>query len=338
MKSIAAGTGSDELARKLAAPFRDLGRSRVEELLIGVVPYLILAILIAWLGLLTPASLSGEQLSLTIDQSLVLVLVAVGQTIVLLSGGIDLSVGGVISVTSAVAATHLTSEGRVIWVSLLLLALGWLPGAINGVLIVVFDLQPFIVTLGTWFICAGVAFYVLPIAGGEIDPTMASLTNGAVLGVDNAIWIFLGVGLVGIWFLRTRIGLEIRALGADGRAARLAGIRVNRALIATYAASSMFAVAGGIVLSAQSLSGDPTIGDKFILSSVAAAVIGGTSLLGGSATVVGTMAGALVLGYVARVTFAQALPSEWGLIFTGLLLALAVAIQGIVRALVRRRS
>ena len=333
---------SAETARAVALrPARRLvrlGISRREELLIGAVPYVILVVLVAWFGYLIPASLAGAQISLSINQSLVLMLVAVGQTFVLLSGGIDLSVGGIISVTNAVATVHMATKNDVILVSVILLALGWIPGAINGALIVYFRLQPFIVTLGTWFIWGGVAFYVLPTAGGTINQSLGTISTGSTLGVDNTLWVFAVIAVAGMWILRTRAGIEIRALGSDSTSARLAGLRTDRALISAYALSSLFAVAAGLALSAQSLSGDPTVGDKYLLLSVAAPVIGGTSLFGGSATAIGTLVGSLVLGYVARVTFAVGLPSEWGLIFSGILLALAVALQGLVRAFFGRRA
>src|SRR5205823_274539 len=128
--------------------------------------------------------------------------------------------------------------------------------------------------------------------GGAIDAALGSISIGHTLGIANPVLILVGVAVVGVWLLRTRIGLEIRAVGADPGAARLAGIRINRALIVTYAFSSFCAVLAGIVLSAQSLSGDPTVGDKYLLLSVAAPVIGGTSLFGGVATAAGTIVGA----------------------------------------------
>jgi ribose transport system permease protein len=317
---------------------RKLAAGRKQELVIGAVPYSILAVLVGLYGYLQPESLSGEQLVLTMNLALVLMLAGVGQTFVLLSGGIDLSVAGVMSVANTIAAVYMTTSERTVWISLLIIALGWIPGAINGLLIVVFDLQPFIVTLGTWFVWAGVAFYVLPTAGDAfVHERYASLTNGSLLGIDNTLWIVLAIALLGMWFLRTRVGLEIRAVGADLGSARLAGIRTNLAIVVAYSICSLCATLGGLVLASQSLSGDPSVGDKYLLSSVAAAVIGGTSLFGGSATVVGTLVGALVLGYIGRVTFALELPSEWALIFSGLLLMLAVALHGLVRAFVGRR-
>jgi ribose transport system permease protein len=318
-----------------------LGRlfaSRREEFIIGTVPYVILGILVALYGYLQPESLTHDQLILTMNLAMVLMFVSVGQTFVLLSGGIDLSVAGTMSVANTVAAVYISSADRTVWVTLIVIALGWVPGVANGVIIVYFNLQPFIVTLGTWFVLAGIALYILPTAGGSfVHERYAQLSGGSTFGVDHTIWLVLGVGVVGSWFLRTRLGLEIRALGADPTAARLAGVRTTLAILVTYGVSSLFATMAGLLLASQSLSGDPTIGDKYLLTCVAAAVVGGTSLFGGSATVIGTIVGALVLGYISRVTFALELAAEWSLIIAGSLLILAVAIQGLVRAFVRRQ-
>jgi ribose transport system permease protein len=320
---------------------RDIGKllaGRKQEVIIGGVPYAILAVLVGLYGYLQPDSLARDQLVLTMNLALVLMLAGVGQTFVLLSGGIDLSVAGVMSVANVVAAVHISTSGRTVWVTVLIVALGWVPGAINGLLIVYFNLQPFIVTLGTWFVWAGIAFYVLPTAGSSfVHERYAQLAGGRMLGVDNTLWIVVGVALFGMWFLRTRIGIEIRAVGADITSARLAGVRTDLAIVVAYSLCSLFATMAGLILASQSLSGDPSVGDKYLLSSIAAAVVGGTSLFGGSATVVGTIVGALVLGYISRVTFAFELAPEWALIFAGSLLIGAVALQGLVRAFVGRR-
>jgi ribose transport system permease protein len=295
-----------------------------------------LAVLVFWYGSLVPESLTGTELTASLNQALVLMFAAVGQTLVLLSGGIDLSVGGMIAVSNAICAAYMSTGGRSAWIAVALILLGWIPGALNGLLIVGLDLQPFIVTLGTWFIWDGIAFYILPTAGGSVAPGFASVTSGSTFGIDNTLIIVAALALFGMWFLRTRIGVETRAVGADPGAALLAGVRRGRAIVVVYSISSLCAVISGIMLSSQNLSGDPTVGDKYLLSTVAAAVIGGTSLFGGSATVVGTLAGALVLGYVGKVIFAVGLQSEWGLIFSGVLLAFAVAVQGLVRAVIGR--
>jgi ribose transport system permease protein len=309
-----------------------------EDFVLGLLPYIVLAVLVAWLGVLQPLSLTFDQFSQITNIELVLILLGVGETIVILTGGIDLSVGGVLSVTNAVAASHMATKESAIGVSLALVALGWIPGAINGLLIVYGELQPFIVTLATWFIWGGIAFLFLPVTGGTVDASLGWLSTGSVVAVQNPIWVLVLVVVFGIWFLRTRLGLEIRSVGSDRESAFQAGLKARRALISAYALSSWFAVLGGIVLSAQTLSGDPTVGDSYILPTVAAVVIGGTSLLGGSGTISGTAVGALVLAYVYSVTFALKLSSQWGVIASGLLLIFTVSLQLLVRLVFRQRG
>ena len=303
-----------------------------------MLPYVVLGVLVVWLGVLEPQSLTFDQFAQITNIELVLILLGVGQTIVILTGGIDLSIGGVLSVTNAIAASHMGTHEDVIVASLLLVAIGWVPGLVNGVLIAYGELQPFIVTLATWFIWGGIAFLFLPVTGGLVDPSLGWLSTGKVAGVDNPVVILALVALFGAWFLRTRLGLEIRSVGSDRESAFQSGLRERRALIAAYMLSSWWAVIAGIVLSAQTLSGDPTVGDSYILPAVAAVVIGGTSLFGGAGTIVGTAIGALVLAYVYSVTFAVGLSSQWGVIFSGLLLIFTVSLQLLVRVAFRRRG
>jgi ribose transport system permease protein len=309
-----------------------------EDFVLALLPYVVLAVLVAWLAVLQPKSLTFDQFAQITNIELVLILLGVGQTIVVLTGGIDLSVGGVLSVVNAIAASHMAAKADAIWVSIVLIALGWLPGVANGLLIVYGELQPFIVTLATWFIWGGIAFLFLPVTGGTVNASLGWLSTGTVTGVQNPIWALVIVVLFGGWFLRTRLGLEIRSVGSDRESAFQSGLRAKRAVVAAYGLSSWWTTLGGIVLSAQTLSGDPTVGDSYILPSVAAVVIGGTSLFGGSGTITGTAVGALVLAYVYSVTFALNLSSQWGVIASGLLLIFTVSLQLMVRIAFRRRG
>ena len=304
---------------------------RPDDAIVAVLPYVMLVVLIIVLAAIEPRSFTVAATNRIIDISVVLMLVAIGQTFALLSGGIDLSVGGVISLVSAIAATRMSSPTDARLVTVLLILFGWIPGLLNGLLIVRARLQPFIVTLATWFILDGVALVVLPTAGGTVNGALAWIGAGSLLGLDSSFWIMLGAGVITAWLLRTRIGLQIRAVGSDREAAHQSGIPVGATLIVTYCLSSEFAVLAGLVLSFQQLSGDPTSGDTYILGSVAAAVIGGTSLAGGRGSAIGTIIGTLILSYLLSVVFALGFPSEWSLICEGGLLILSLALQTFVR-------
>jgi ribose transport system permease protein len=304
---------------------------RRDETVVRIIPYVLLVVLVAMLGSLEPASLSVDATTRIVDISVVLILVAIGQTIVLFTGGIDLSVGGVISLVTAIGATKMASTADAWLVAFALVAFGWLPGLLNGLLVVYAKLQPFIVTLGTWFVLGGLALVVLPSAGGTVADSFGQIAGGSLLGLGNSVWITLVAGVGAWWLLQTRTGLEIRAVGSDREAALQSGVPVRRITIVTYCLSSWFAVLAGLVLTSSSLSGDPTGGDTYILMSVAAAVIGGTSLFGGRGTTTGTIVGALVLSYLLSVVFALEVPSQWSLIASGALLVVSLGIQSAAR-------
>jgi ribose transport system permease protein len=317
---------------------RRLRALRSDETVVRLIPYGMLIALVIWLAVLEPASFTVDATTRIVDISVVLILVGIGQTIVMLTGGIDLSVGGLISLVTAIAATRMTSDGAAWAVTVGLVALGWVPGLLNGVLIVYGRLQPFIVTLGTWFVLGGLALVVLPSAGGEVNGAIGWLASGSLLGLGNSVWIMVLAGAVAWWLLQTRTGMEIRAIGSDREAAHQSGVPVKRVTLIAYCLCSEFAVLAGIVLTASSLSGDPTGGDTYILMSVAAAVIGGTSLFGGRGSTTGTIVGALVLSYLLSVVFALDVPSQWSLIASGALLILSLCVQvGARRLLTPRR-
>lgn len=301
------------------------------DLVLRLLPYVLLATLVGAVGVATPATMTSHQLQLTVTQAAVLGIVALGQTMVFLSGGIDLSVAGVLSLSNSLIAAYSVEYGGYVALAGTVCVCA-LVGAFNGLIIHRFQLQPFIVTLGTWFIAAGLALYVLPVAGGEVAGSIADLTAGDVFGVDKSVVILLGVLTISLLVVRSRTGVDIRAFGSNPTHSYLAGVDCGRVVVLTYAFSGLMAGVAGVVLSLQTLGGDPTVGPKYLLPSVAAAVVGGTSLFGGSATMVGTVVGALVLSYVGKATYAAELPSEWSLVFSGLLLAFAVGIQGTLRS------
>jgi ribose transport system permease protein len=226
------------------------------------------------------------------------------------------------------AGTHMASTGNAwLWV-VVLLAFGWLPGAINAALITYGRVQPFIATLGTWFVWGGIAYCLLESPGGSVSADFGTaVVLSTFLGIDTPVWILIVLIVFSLWFIRTRVGVSIRAVGSNAEATALRGVSVRRSIFVAYCLSSFLAVAAGLVQSAQSLSGDPTIGDDFILLSVAAAVIGGTSLLGGRGSAIGAIVGVLILTYMQTLVIALGLRNEWSLIISGCLLIASVGIQ-----------
>ncbi len=306
-----------------------------DDTLAAALPYVLLVVMVVWLGSVQPASLTLGYAQNLVNLSLVLVLIAFGQGIVTMSGGIDLSVPGLISLVNAAAATEMSDPARSAVVALLLIAFGWVPGALNGLLIVHGRMQPFIVTLATWFVWGGIAFYVLPGPGGAVDGTIPGLLFVRYLGLSGTTWILLALVVFGLWFGRTRLGTSIRAIGSDRTSARHSGVAVGRTEIAAYMLSSWFAVLSGLLLSLQSMAGEPTAGNSYVLPMITAVVVGGVSLSGGKGSLVGPVVGALVLAYLTGVTFSLRLQPQWNQIFQGVLLVLSIAATTLLQHLTR---
>ena len=250
-------------------------------------------------SLFSPTFLTQRNATNVLRQSAMLGVVSVGMTFVILTAGIDLSVGMVLSLTSVVAAL-LFDNGRglpLAVVFLATLALGALVGAFNGFMIIWRGAAPFIVTLAMMAIASGAA---LTVSGGKpiggIQGTYAWFGAGFVGPVPVPVVIMLGVFVLGGFVLRyTPYGREVYAVGGNEEASRLSGISVNRVKLITYAISGLFAGLGGIVFSARVTVGDPWAGRGLELDAIAAVVIGGTSLFGGVGTMWGSLLGTLII-------------------------------------------
>jgi len=286
-------------------------------------PWAILIVLFVVYAALQPNVLALSALGNIGIGALVLSLVAVGQTIVVLTAGIDLSVGGVMSFGTALLATQMHDNSVVPWV-LAVLAIGATLGAVNGFIIGKLGMQPFIVTLATWSILDGAALLVLPSAGGTIPPSFSLFIYDNILGIPSPLFLLAVLAIVWLWLKRTRILRRVYALGSDAEAAFLSGIPILWTKVFAYAMSGLLAMAASVIYTMQTSSGDPTAGDAFILQSVAAVVIGGTALAGGRGGAGGTIVGALILTLIADVLFALNVSAFWTPIAQGVLMIAAV--------------
>jgi ribose transport system permease protein len=327
-------------ASSAAAAFRS--RSRWQHRAIQSAP-LILALLIlmgtlgVYIGLFEselhrlPGNFEWTSL---INNSLPLVFVAVGQTVVVITRGLDLSVGGVIALCNTVVASHMHSgTGSMLAWSLIGLAIGAGAGLVNGALVAYGRLQPILVTLATLSIYDGLAIKVLPEPGGAIP---LSYTN--ILTNPLAPWglVFVGVVIL-MWlvFRRTPFGVNVFALGNDEQAARAQGVRIRPTKIGAYVFSGMFAAAGGLFYVATTTAGDANSGDSFILTSIASVVLGGISFFGGRGSAIGAVAGAFALTAVVNVLFFAHINPLYQDAFQGLFLVVAVILGALVGRLVR---
>jgi ribose transport system permease protein len=262
-----------------------------------------LVVLLVAVGALTLASnefLTGGNLSNLARQVAIFGIIAVGQLLVILTAGIDLSVGSVLGLSGAVTAQLLVA-GLVAPVAILVgLAIGGALGLANGLLVTRFKLPPFIATLGMLGIARGVVLVITDaktVQGNGLPEAFQSIANGTVLGVPNLLIIAAGV-TVAVWFLLTRtvFGRYIYAVGSNPESARLAGVPVAMVTVAVYAISGLLAGLGGVLLTSRLGAGIPTAGTGFELNAIAACVIGGASLFGAKGSALGAAAGALIMG------------------------------------------
>jgi galactofuranose transport system permease protein len=277
-------------------------------------------------------------LNLLVDNAYLIVL-AVGMTFVILTGGIDLSVGSVVALSTVIVATTLKAGWPMPLAVGTVLVVGPLLGLMMGLVIEYFDVQPFIVTLAGMFLARGLCYVIsvdtLPIN----DPTLRAFgLNYVYLYEDKFIrWtvvIALVVVVVAVYVLHeTRFGRTVYAVGGNRQSAQLMGLNASRARVSVYAISGLCASLAGLLLAVQKLSGYSLNGIGLELDAIAAAVIGGVLLSGGVGFVLGSLIGVLVLGTIETFVTAENLDSYWTRIMTGVLLLMFVLVQ---RLLVRR--
>jgi ribose transport system permease protein len=234
--------------------------------------------------------------------SLPVAFAAAGQAIVVISGGIDLSIGSVMALTNVIAAVLLVGASTELSVGIVILVLliGLAIGMLNGVLVVVTRVPDIVVTLSMLFVWAGVALLVLGTPGGDSAPWLRETITGdfGIELVPRALVVLLVIiGVIWIPLRRSRLGLSIYAIGSDQLAAFRSGVGVARTKIAAYALAGLFAALGGLSLTASTGIGTPTPG-PYLLLSVAAIVLGGVSLAGGRGGLLGPIVGIYILGLI----------------------------------------
>jgi ribose transport system permease protein len=307
--------------------------------LTAAMPYLYCLVLGIGIYALNSALLVGPgSLDIRATALLPLALVAFGQTLAVFTRGTDLSVGGVLSVATALLASHFSGHGVLLVAELFaVVAAAAFAGAINGLIIARTALQPFIVTLSTWSILGGIAILLLPQEGGAVSPQLTSWLTGAIFGVPKSVLIVVLLLLLWVWLRWSRFILDLKAIGSDERRAELVGVKIVRRKVETYMASAVLAALAGVWLAGQSGGGSPVIGNEYILTSVAAVVVGGTSIFGGTGSVAASIAGALALEMIPDLIYALHISSFWTGFVQGALLIVAVTLSSLVLHLRRSR-
>jgi ribose transport system permease protein len=274
------------------------------------------------------------EITSSVDNTMPLALAAVGQTIVVLTRGIDLSVGGVVDLTNALAAIFLTgSLAHMIVVGVLVVLVGAAAGLLNGLVVGLGRLQPIVVTLATLSIFQGLAIRVLPQPGGQVPQ---GVTNLLVSTAGPYALIVLGlVVLAWMALRRCRLGVEIFAVGNDEQAAIAHGINAVRTKIIAYTIGGALYGLAGLFLAANATSGDATSGNVYTLTSIVATVLGGVSLFGGRGSAIGAICGAFITTMIVNILFYAHINPLYQSFYEGLFLVIAVVLGAAIGRLVR---
>ena len=297
-----------------------------------VIVFLFLIVLMVITQAMNEKFLTFYNLRNLMASTLPYLLIAFAQMTVILLGGIDLSVGAVISVSVSICAVTM-SEGTFGWVPGVLLAIlvGTLAGLVNGVIIVKGRIQPIIATLATSNIIGGIAYLFLPSPGGYIKPEFAKFVTGYTKGWKFMPFLIFAVAILAMYLFlnRTRLGRFIYASGGNEEAAFSSGINVGKVKILAFGVCGMIASICGIYVAARTQSGDPSIGNAFVNNSIAASVIGGTALAGGRGSAIGTVAGALIIVVVNNMLNLLRVQSYYQYLVLGLMMVIALALSAI---------
>jgi len=262
-------------------------------------------LLIAVVAITVPSFFQPSNLLNVGRQSAIVGVIAIGMTFVILTGGIDLSVGSILALSGVTMAMLINSNWLIGPAILVAILVGVAAGIVNGIGVAILKIQPFIMTLATMVAIAGISLRVTrggPQQFNNRDFVFQALGSGNVLGIPGPFLIFVIVSIAGILALRyLTFGRFLYAIGGSAEAARLSGVRTKRTLIIAYAISGLTAGLAGVMTASRIGTGDPTAGSLANLDAITAVVIGGTSLMGGTGGAVGTVFGALLLAVLSNV-------------------------------------
>ncbi len=273
--------------------------------------------------------LPGNVINIGLAVSL-LGLVAIGQTLVIVSGGLDISVGSITGLASVVAATIIASTNNVLLAIAAGLLIGAAAGAFNALIIIFGRVNPVITTLATLSAFSGLAFIITDgQAIGVSNETFNYMGSGRIAGVPIPVIVLIAAAVIFFTFLQqTDLGRNIYAIGGNPVAARLAGINLTRYKLMIYTLSGLIAGIAGIILTARTNSGQPASGSQGLeLESITAAVLGGCALSGGKGTIIGTVLGVIIIGTLDNGMILLNVQTFYQLVAKGALLVIAVMIQ-----------
>lgn len=303
---------------------------------------LILMVVAAVVNLiLQPNLLELRVLNGNLRTFLPLIIVTVGQAIVIMGAGIDLSVGAMVSLVTAVLVTQMSldaSVGQITLVILLACGVGMAAGALNGFGVAWLRLPPIVTTYATSFIFSGLALWILPRPGGSMPEEFARWYRRATpLYIPLGVWIAAALVLAWYFLRGTRYGSNLFAVGGKAEAAYATAVPVTRVIFSTYVIAGLMAALAALALTLGTSSGDPRIGDAMTLDSIVAVVLGGTRLSGGQGGVAGSILGVIILGLIRNIISFADVPSWYQTLVDALIIIIALAAPGLIQLIRRRR-
>ena len=273
------------------------------EMVQRLLPFFSLIALFVFLAIASPNFLTGTNLASVVRQTATINIMALGMTLVIVSGGIDLSVGAILAFSGTMGTMVIVSWGVPVPIGIcvgLMCGLGW--GMVNGLLVTSLKIPPFIVTLGTLGVARGLTLIIsngLPVVG--LPREFSALGEGSVAGIPLVLFVLAICGLLTHMALHsTKLGRYTYAIGSNPEAAVYAGIPVAKYTVVVYAISGMLTGLSGMIEASRLMTGQPTAGQGYELQVIAAVVIGGGSLTGGEGSVVGTLIGAFIMGLLSN--------------------------------------
>ncbi|MCB0045483.1 MAG: ABC transporter permease [Caldilineaceae bacterium] len=335
-----------------------LSGAEIQQLLLRARAFIALFVLVIIFSILSPTFLTPANIVIMSKHVAINAILGIGMTFVILTGGIDLSVGSIVGLCAMIAG-GLINEGIIlemfgvvvyphVWtIMLMTLGAGLLMGAVSGLVITRFNVAPFIATLGMLYVARGLALlrsngntFANLVGRPELGNTgFPVLGAGNFLGINYSIWIMILFAVVAAFVTqRTPFGRQVYAIGGNERAAELSGVRVNRVKVLVYMISGFCAAMVGLIISSQLVAAHPATGTFFELNAIAAVVLGGTSLSGGRGSISGTIIGAFVIGVLTDGLIGLGVSSFWQQVIKGAVIVLAVIIDQLQARLQERAA
>lgn len=322
-------------------------KTNLQQILIKARAFIALILVVVVFSFLTPTFLTAENIQIMAKHVAINALLGIGMTFVILTGGIDLSVGSIVGLTAMIAGgfinegIKLPAFGVIIYphtwtIIVLSLIIGALIGAVSGVIITRFNVAPFIATLGMLYMARG---FALLRSNGNTFPNLVGrpelgntgfpqLGAGDFLGINYSIWIMIVFALIAAFIAtKTPFGRHVYAIGGNERAAELSGVRIARTKVIVYMISGFCSAMVGLIIASQLVAAHPATGTFFELNAIAAVVLGGTSLAGGRGGIGGTIIGAFVIGVLSDGLIMVGVSSFWQQVIKGAVIVLAVIID-----------